>query len=63
MWKEQGQGNESTGIGKKDLRQVQGDSPARSGARDLHQSEAQAAPGIIASFDKRVSISEFREKV
>jgi hypothetical protein len=53
MWKEQGQGNESTGIGKKDLRQVQGNSSPRCGARDLHESQAQAAPGII----------EFREKV
>jgi hypothetical protein len=48
IWKEAGTGNESTGIGKKDLRQVQGDSPAWSGARDLHQSKTQAAPGIIA---------------
>src|SRR6202521_5021800 len=38
--------HESTGIGKKDLRQVQGDSPARRGARDLPQPEAQAAPGV-----------------
>jgi hypothetical protein len=41
-----GAGNESSGIGKKDLRQVQGDSQARRGARHLRQPEAQAAPGI-----------------
>jgi hypothetical protein len=46
--------NESTGIGKKDLRQMQGDSPARRGARDLQQSQAQAAPGIVL-----VSLTEF----
>jgi hypothetical protein len=46
MWKEQGQGNESTGIGKKDLRQVQGHPSARRGARNLREPQAQAAPGI-----------------
>jgi hypothetical protein len=40
--------NESPGIGKENLRQVQGNSPARRGARDLRQSEAQAAPGLRA---------------
>jgi hypothetical protein len=42
--------HESTGIGKKDLRQMQGDPPARCGAGDLQQPEAQATPGIIRAF-------------
>jgi hypothetical protein len=37
---------ESSGIGEKDLRQMQGDPPARCGAGDLRQPQAQAAPGI-----------------
>jgi hypothetical protein len=41
-----GQDNESAGISKKDLRQVQGNSPPRRSARDLHQPKAQATPGI-----------------
>jgi hypothetical protein len=68
MWKEQGQRNESTGIGKKDLRQVQSNSSAWRGARDLHQSQAQAAPGINrefceASLKKRVSIRILGDKL
>jgi len=43
---EWGKGNESTGIGKKDLWQMQGDPPARRGAGNLRQSEAQAASGL-----------------
>jgi hypothetical protein len=33
---------EGTGIGKKDLRQMQGNSPARRGPRDLRERKAQA---------------------
>ena len=40
-------GNEGQGIGKKDLRQVQGDYSRRRGTRNLREPEAQAAPGIV----------------
>jgi hypothetical protein len=38
--------NEGQGIGKKDLRQVQGDYPPRCGEGDLRKRKAQAAPGL-----------------
>jgi hypothetical protein len=50
----EGASNESTGISKKNLRQVQGDSSPRSGAGNLHQPEAQATAGIISPFVLRV---------
>jgi hypothetical protein len=40
---EKGSSNEGPGIGKKDLRQVQGDYPRRRGTRHLREPEAQAA--------------------
>jgi hypothetical protein len=49
---EAGEGNyrhhESSGISKKDLRQMQSDSPARRSARDLRELEAQAEAGITS---------------
>jgi hypothetical protein len=39
--------NEGSGFRQKDLRQVQGDSPQGSRARDLHESEAQAETEIV----------------
>jgi hypothetical protein len=39
--------NESQGIGKKNVRQLQGHSPPRRGEGDLHQPEAQTAARVI----------------
>jgi hypothetical protein len=45
--------NEGPGIGKKDLRQVQGDYPRRRGTRHLREPEAQAASGISKPWQGR----------
>jgi hypothetical protein len=42
--------NESSGIGKEDLREVQGDYAPRCGACDLRERKAQAAPGISKAW-------------
>jgi len=41
-----GNSNESSSIGKKDLREVQGHYPPRCGEGDLRERKAQAAPGL-----------------
>jgi hypothetical protein len=45
-WMNKEVANESTGFGKEDLRQVQGDPPPRGGAGDLRKLKTQAAPGL-----------------
>jgi hypothetical protein len=39
-------GDEGSVVSQEDLRQMQDHPSARRGARDLHESEAQAAPGV-----------------
>jgi hypothetical protein len=43
---EQEEDHEGKGFSQEDLRQVQGHSPPRRGARDLREFETQAAPGL-----------------
>jgi hypothetical protein len=50
------QANEGSGIGKEDLRQVQGDYAPRRGAGDLRKRKAQAAPGV-SGWRKREGFS------
>jgi hypothetical protein len=65
---EKGSSNEGPGIGKKDLRQVQGDYPRRRGTRHLREPEAQAASGISQAwqgkgdFQDRFQVSGFRDQ-
>jgi hypothetical protein len=46
-------GNEGPGIGKEDLREVQGDYAQRCSAGHLREREAQAAPGISKAWQER----------
>jgi hypothetical protein len=46
------QSNEGSGIGKEDLREVQGHYAPRRGARDLRERKAQAAPGISKAWQE-----------
>jgi hypothetical protein len=52
---EKGSSDESSGIGKEDLRQVQGHYPQGSSKGDLRERKAQAAPGLVGSLAERGS--------
>jgi hypothetical protein len=50
--KEGQQSYEGSGIGKEDLREVQGDYSRRCGTCDLREPQAQAAPGISKTWQE-----------
>jgi hypothetical protein len=58
---EKGSSDESSGIGKKDLRQVQGHYPQGSSKGDLRERKAQAAPGLVGSLAERGSFHDSRQ--
>jgi hypothetical protein len=55
---EKGSSDESSSIGKEDLRQVQGHHPQGSGKGDLRKRKAQAAPGLVVSLAERGSFHD-----